>query len=482
MNLDSPVSSISLPPYYPRKSHSPPPPDISDYNPDPPDAISPTFPTPPTNEPFSTIALEEIKVETATLIRHVESNFLRQSNQRNRLQSANKMLFDQNLALQSKVRDLETKLSDCILPSEHRRLQHQYIQEVGHLTANLQRRTELLASVRDQHEAQVAARRECQANLTHSYIETERLRQSTDAQVSVIADLRIQLEGKENIALAKAQDETKNLRQVIATHCENVSKLPVQSTAEPILSSVTDDSSFQSLSRRHGRLSLEVKEVRQMMEQFISSAQSRRPEFTMVEHRDNMDARSSPETIHLGWGSSQDLPPNHGFHEQPIPLDSRCSVPPVRNISTSKFNAFPGNLTIHSSHLAETNHVSIDSFQHSSSAGDESAPGFDVISAFEQSSRTSQATTIEHFPYENMDDLDLPNPSHSRDMEHVEDAEFQKIKMEGAKLSLHIERWLQQQITAQTNARSLILADRSHVKYVSERDAERRQQIGRAHV
>jgi dynactin complex subunit len=41
-----------------------------------------------------------------------------------------------------------------------------------------------------------------------------------------------------------------------------------------------------------------------------------------------------------------------------------------------------------------------------------------------------------------------------------------------------IERFLQQQITAQTNARSPILADRSHVtdaSIISERDVERRQ-------
>ena len=77
-----------------------------------------------------------------------------------------------------------------------------------------------------------------------------------------------------------------------------------------------------------------------------------------------------------------------------------------------------------------------------------------------------------------MDDLDLPNPSHSRDMECLEDAELQKIKMEGAKLSLQIERCLQQQIIAQNHARTPVLADRSHVKYassISESDVERRQ-------
>jgi hypothetical protein len=83
------------------------------------------------------------------------------------------MLSDQNLALQSKVRDLEMKLSDSILPSEHRRLHHQYTQEVGRLTADLQRTTELLASLRDQHEAQEVALCECQANLADSYVETE---------------------------------------------------------------------------------------------------------------------------------------------------------------------------------------------------------------------------------------------------------------------------------------------------------------------
>ena len=52
-------------------------------------------------------------------------------------------------------------------------------------------------------------------------------------------------------------------------------------------SSVADDGLFQSLARGQDRLLFEVKEVRQMMEQFIPSAQSRRPELTMVEYRDN---------------------------------------------------------------------------------------------------------------------------------------------------------------------------------------------------
>jgi len=498
MKLDSHASSTSLPPY---KSYSPSSSNVADYNPD---AILPTSPAFPTNEPLSTAALEEIKAETATLIRHFEINFLRQSNQRNRLQSANKMLSDENLALQSKVQDLETKLSDCILPSEHTRLQHQYTQEVGRLTADLQRMTELLASLRDQHEAQEVALRECQANLVDSSVETERLRQSVDVQVAIIADLRLQLERKEKdiadlisktskpdmrflymraslreseASLAKAQDETKSLRQVIATHREDLSTLPVQSTAEPMLSSIADDSLLQSLACRHGRLSSEVKEVRQMMEQFIPFSQSRRTELNshpMVEYRDNMDARSSVETIRIGLGSRPDPPTNHAFHEQPTPLDSQCPVPPVQNISTSNFHASPGNSTIHSSHQTEPNHVSVDSFRHSSSFN-ESAPGFDVVSAFEQSSQTSQATTIESSPYENVDDL---GPFRSREMEHLEDAELQKIKAEGTKLSLQIERCLQQQITAQTNARSPNLTDRSHVTYaslISERDVERRQ-------
>ena len=59
-----------------------------------------------------------------------------------------------------------------------------------------------------------------------------------------------------------------------------------------------------------------------------------------------------------------------------------------------------------------------------------------------------------------------------------QDAELQMIQMEGAKLSLHIERCLQQQTIAQTNARAPVLAARSHVKdasLISERDVERRQ-------
>ena len=494
MKLDSHESSISLPPY---KSYSPSLSNVADYNPD---AIPPTLPAPPTNEPLRTTALEEIKVETATLICHFESNFLRQSDQRNRLQSANQMLSDQNIALQSKVRDLEMKLSDCILPSENRRLQHHYTQEVGRLTADLQRTTELLASLRDQHEAQEVALCECQANLADSFVETEQLQQSVDAQVSLIADLRIQLEEKEKdiadliskahkpdmcllytraslreaeASLATAQDETKNLRQVIAAHREDISKLPTHSTTKLVPSSVADNTLFQSLAQGQDRLSFEVKEVRQMMEQFISFAQSHRTELNthpMVQYRDNMDARSSVETIRMGLDTRPDLPTNHGFHAQPTQLDSRRSTSPLRIISASaNFHAFPGNLT----YQTETNHVSIDSFRHSSS--NESAPGFDVVSAFERSLQTSQATTIESSPYEDVDDL---GPFHSRDMEHLEDAELQKIKAEGAKLSLQIERCLQQQTTAQTNARSPNLIDRSHITYaslISERDVERRQ-------
>jgi hypothetical protein len=108
------------------------------------------------------------------------------------------------------------------------------------------------------------------------------------------------------------------------------------------------------------------------------------------------------------------------------------------------------------------------------SLSNESAPDFDVVSAVERLSQTSQATTIEPFPDDNMDDPDPPNPSHFWDMGHLEDAELQKIKTEGAKLSLHIERCLQQQTIAQTHPRTPVLA----VKYtssISERDAERRQ-------
>jgi hypothetical protein len=84
-----------------------------------------------------------------------------------------------------------------------------------------------------------------------------------------------------------------------------------------------------------------------------------------------------------------------------------------------------------------------------------------------------------------MNDLDLTNPSHSQNMEYLEDAELQKIKMEGAKLSLQIERCLQQQIIAQTHARTPVLADRSRVKYTSsifERDVERRQHPEEIHL
>jgi hypothetical protein len=70
MKLDSHPSPISFPrcptPYYSYTSCSPSSPNVVDYVPS--DAISPTSPAPPINEPFSTIALGEIKVETATLI------------------------------------------------------------------------------------------------------------------------------------------------------------------------------------------------------------------------------------------------------------------------------------------------------------------------------------------------------------------------------------------------------------------------------
>ena len=298
----SPTSPNSLALYNP---YSLSPSNVSNFNPNPSDAISPASPIPPTNETLNTTALEEIKAETANLLRRVEGNFLRQSNQRNRLQFANQMLCAENLALQSKVQDLETKLSDCILPSERRRLQYEHTQEVGRLTTDLQQTKELLASLRTQHGAQETVLRECQTNLSNSYIETEQLRQSVDAQVSVIANLRVQLVEKEKdiadliskmnkpdmrliyvratlreseASLAKAQDENENLRQVITIQREEISKLPVRSTADPTSSPVADDGILQNLARGQGRLSLEVKEVRQVMEQFISSSHSHNQE------------------------------------------------------------------------------------------------------------------------------------------------------------------------------------------------------------
>lgn len=273
-------------------------------------------------------------------------------------------------------------------------MQYQYTQEVGRLAADLQRMTELLAALRDHYEAQEVALRECQANLADSYVKTERLRQSVDTQVALIADLRIQLEGKEKdiadltsktskpdmrllymraslreseAALAMAQEETKILRQVIATHREDLSRLPVQSTAEPMLSSVADNGLFQSLARGQDRLSFEVKEVRQMMEQFISSAQSRRTELNthpMVAYNNNTDARSSVETLRMGLGSRPDPPTNHAFHAQPILPESRRPASPVRIISSfANFHILPRNSTTHSSERTETNH---NSFWHSS--------------------------------------------------------------------------------------------------------------------
>ena len=140
-------------------------------------------------------------------------------------------------------------------------------------------------------------------------------------------------------SLAMAQDEiTENLRQVIAAHREDISKLPVQSTTELMPSSVADDGLFQSLARGQDRLSFEVKEVRQMMEQFILSAQSRRTELNthpIVQYRDNMDAQSSVETIRMGLGTRPDPPTNHGFHAQPTLAESRRSTSPVQMICAS---------------------------------------------------------------------------------------------------------------------------------------------------
>jgi len=199
-----------------------------------------------------------------------------------------------------------------------------------------------------------------------------------------------------------------------------------------------------------------------------------------------MDARSSVETIRMNWSSRPDPPNNHGFPKQPTTPESRRSTPPVRNISVSATFP-PGNLTIPSSQRTVTN-----SFRHSSSSAgggsvefsdihsssNESAPGFDVISSFERLSHTSQATSIEPFPHEHVDDFGPPTPFLSQDMEHLEDAELQEIKAEGAKLSSQIERYLQHQIIAQTNARASVLSDRPHVKYassISEYDVERRR-------
>jgi len=501
MRPDSRASPVSLPlynPYVPSSSN------VSNHNPNPSDAILFTSPTPSTNEPLSTTALEEIKAETVNLLRRVEGNFIRKSIQRNRLQFTNEMLHDENLSLQSKIQDLETKLSEYILPSEHWRLQYEHTQEVGHLATDLRQTKELLASLRAQHGAQETV-------LHESHIEIEQLRRSVDAQVSDIANLRIQLAEKEkNIAdsiskmdkpdmhllyvraslreseasLSKVQDENENLRQVITLQRKEIPNLPARSTAEPTPSSVADESLVQNL----GRLSSQVKEVQQMMEQFISSSQSRSTD-PMAQYRDNMDARCSVETIRTSCGSRPDPPINGGFCEPPATPGSQRLTPPVQNISIS--TTFPpGNLIIHPSQQTEMN-----SFPHSSSSAgggsverypfsdlhspsNKSAPGFDVVAAFGQSLQTSQATGIEPFPHEHMDNLDLPAPFLSQDMEHLEDAELQEIKAEGTKLLSQMERCLQHQIIAQTNARASVLSDPSPIAYaslISERDAERRR-------
>jgi len=63
----------------------------------------------------SSDALNEIRTEIANLLRHFESNFLHQSDQRNQLQFANQILRDDNEALHAKVRGLEAKLSEAAL-------------------------------------------------------------------------------------------------------------------------------------------------------------------------------------------------------------------------------------------------------------------------------------------------------------------------------------------------------------------------------
>ena len=192
--------------------------------------------------------------------------------------------------------------------------------------------------------------------------------------------------------------------------------------------------------------------------------------------------RSSVETIRMGLGSGPDPPTNHGFHEQPTLSESRRSTSPVRNISASpKFHGIR-QLTL----LNGLKRIIILFGTRHQRVAASSATYFPIYIHFLMKVHPTLMSSLQlgdhHRPHKPRQlSLSLTiiwtTPIHQT-LGHLEDAELQKIKTEGAELSLHIERCLQQQIMAQTHPRTPILADRSHVKYIcsiSECDAERRR-------
>ena len=463
------------------------------------------MPPPPfSDEPFNINVLQEIKTETANLLLRVERNLFRQSDQRNQLRFANQIFRDENQALHIKIRDLETKLSESILLSEHIQLQHQHTQEVGRLTTDLQQMERILASLREQHEVQ-------ETTLHNSYIETKQLQQFADAQVLLITELRKQLAQKEEdmanlvwkmnnpdmrllyvraslresqASLAKVQDEADSLRLVVATQREEIFKLRARSTTEPTSSSVANDGLLQDLVQGQGRLSSEVMELRQMAEWIVSAVEYPDTVFNHpTPYKNYLSARSSVKTLPVGGGLKPDLPTSHGSRGQPTLPESQRSASPVPDVST-RLHVLPGKVTstipIHFPRPlppTNTNRASNDSFRHLSStpgsdgerytfpdvysSSDENTPAFDVVSTSGESSQSSQPARIDPFPYEYAHELSPPTPAHSQYIEHSSGVELEEIKAEGARLTLQMERFLQQQGMTQIDARATILTDRS---------------------
>jgi hypothetical protein len=278
---------------------------------------------------FSPESLE--KTDTSNLPPHVQRLLNCQRKELNELRHTNQLLRDQNQTFRSRVGELEIDVSTSVLQLEqNRRQQTQDRAEINRLTTSLENSEEdlatlqqeyrralanprkssresfhnqILASLRKEHQELEINLRVCRTALDRSQ---EQLRQSLDTQGWLIAELKGLLAEKQDYmdqlitlksnpdmrllflraslrasqtALTKAQDEALGLGQTITYQCEKISYLKL---------------SLKTATSTERQLASQANEMRQMMEEFISSARSHVTAYdnAMIVLEDNRHARA----------------------------------------------------------------------------------------------------------------------------------------------------------------------------------------------
>ena len=299
---------------------------------------------------FSSESLEKTGVDTSNLPPYVQRLLNCQRKELNELRHTNQLLRDRNQTFQSRVEELEIDVSASVLQLEqNRRQQTQDRAEIDRLTTSLgnsekdlatlqqeYRRAlanprenpresfhdQILASLRKEQQEQETNLRVCRTAFDRSQ---EQLRQSLDTQGWLIAELKGVLAEKQDYmdqliilksnpdmrllflraswrasqtALTKAQDEAFGLGQTIAYQRETNSDLKL---------------SLKTATSKERQLASQANEMRQMMEEFISSARSHVTAYdnAMIVLEDNRRARADLD-VNVGPASPRPvgLPPS----------------------------------------------------------------------------------------------------------------------------------------------------------------------------